>query len=65
MPNTRGHGLSDLGDEEFTYRLLASDGVAILDKLNIRQTDVVGWSDGGNTALEYWDCTGLREYLKS
>ena len=57
MPDTRGHGLSDLGDEELSYRLLASDAIAVLDELNIKQTHVVGWSDGGNTALIlglYW-----------
>ncbi|WP_054700235.1 alpha/beta fold hydrolase [Desulfosarcina cetonica] len=34
-----------------SYRRLAADAVAILDRLGIAQTDVVGWSDGGNTAL--------------
>ena len=55
--DTRGHGKSTLGDAELTYRLLASDAVAVLDQLRIRKTDVIGWSDGGNTALmlgRYW-----------
>jgi pimeloyl-ACP methyl ester carboxylesterase len=51
VPDTRGHGLSGLGDDELTYHLLASDAISVLDKLNINQTTVIGWSDGGNTAL--------------
>ncbi|MCF7973417.1 MAG: alpha/beta hydrolase [Phycisphaerae bacterium] len=55
--DTRGHGASDLGETELTYRLLASDVVSVLDRLKIDQADVIGWSDGGNTALMlglYW-----------
>ncbi|GAB6909700.1 conserved hypothetical protein [Desulfosarcina cetonica] len=51
VPDTRGHGLSGLGEGGLSYRRLAADAVAILDRLGIAQTDVVGWSDGGNTAL--------------
>jgi pimeloyl-ACP methyl ester carboxylesterase len=51
VPSTRGHGLSGLGHDELSYRLLASDAINILDKLKISQTNVIGWSDGGNTAL--------------
>jgi pimeloyl-ACP methyl ester carboxylesterase len=55
--DTRGHGDSTLGSAELTYRLLASDAVAVLDHLHIHKADVIGWSDGGNTALMmglYW-----------
>ncbi len=55
--DTRGHGSSELGTNELNYRLLASDAIHVLDKLNIAQADVIGWSDGGNTALQlghYW-----------
>jgi pimeloyl-ACP methyl ester carboxylesterase len=51
LTDTRGHGRSGLGGRELTYRLLASDVVRVLDHLGIHRTDVVGWSDGGNTAL--------------
>ncbi len=57
LPDIRGHGDSGLGAKELTYRLLASDAIHVLDKLNIRKADVIGWSDGGNTALllgRYW-----------
>lgn len=49
--DTRGHGRSTLGPEVLTYRLFAEDTVAILDALHIQNVDVVGWSDGGITAL--------------
>lgn len=51
LPDTRGHGRSALGSKEMTYRLLANDVIRILDRLNIQKADVIGWSDGGNTAL--------------
>jgi len=57
LPDTRGHGDSDMGGNEMSYRLLAADAVKILDRLSIKRTDVIGWSDGGNTALllaRYW-----------
>lgn len=49
--DVRGHGISGLGRKELNYRLLARDAIGVLDQLNIQTTDVVGWSDGGNTAL--------------
>ena len=63
VPDTRGHGLSDLGDGELSYRLLAADAIAVLGKLKIQQTEVIGWSDGGNTALMlglFWPRRVLR-----
>ncbi|MCA1825979.1 MAG: alpha/beta hydrolase [Myxococcales bacterium] len=32
---------------EFSYRQMADDTVALLERLGIREVDVVGWSDGG------------------
>lgn len=55
--DSRGHGDSGLGDRTLSYRLLATDAVHVLDQLDIRQTDLIGWSDGANTALllaRYW-----------
>jgi pimeloyl-ACP methyl ester carboxylesterase len=55
--DSRGHGDSELGDSVLSYRLLATDAVHVLDQLDIRKTDVIGWSDGANTALllaRYW-----------
>lgn len=47
----RGHGRSTLGSRPFTYELLASDVIAVLNKLKIEKADFAGWSDGGNVAL--------------
>jgi len=49
--DTRGHGLSGLGEHELSYRRLASDVVAVMDALHLPKADIIGWSDGGNTAL--------------
>lgn len=49
--DTRGHGRSSLGQEEISYRLFAEDVINVLDQLKIRQADLLGWSDGGITAL--------------
>jgi len=51
IPDVRGHGFSRLGRKELNYRLLATDAIGVLDRLKIQKADVVGWSDGGNTAL--------------
>jgi pimeloyl-ACP methyl ester carboxylesterase len=53
----RGHGKSTMGPEPLTYRLMAADVLAVLDKLEIDRANIAGWSDGGNVgllfALEY------------
>jgi pimeloyl-ACP methyl ester carboxylesterase len=49
---TRGHGKSSNTAPAFSYELLADDVVAVLDALKVPRADIVGWSDGGNTALE-------------
>lgn len=49
--DTRGHGRSTMGDERLSYALFARDAIAVLDSLRVRTVAVVGWSDGGITAL--------------
>jgi len=49
--DTRGHGRSTLGNETLTYHLFAEDLVMVLDEINIQCSDILGWSDGGITAL--------------
>jgi len=49
--DSRGHGHSGLGDSELSYSQLASDVLALMDALHLTKVDIVGWSDGGNTAL--------------
>ncbi len=49
--DVRGHGRSRLGITELSYRLLAADALQVLDHLGVERADVIGWSDGANTAL--------------
>ena len=45
--DSRGHGRSTRSTRPYSYELMASDVVAMLDALHIPKADVVGWSDGG------------------
>jgi pimeloyl-ACP methyl ester carboxylesterase len=49
--DTRGHGRSTRDAQPFTYELLASDVLAVMDALRIEKAAFVGWSDGAATAL--------------
>lgn len=51
-PDTRGHGKTDNPSGEFSYRLLADDLAAMIQRLELDEPLVCGWSDGGQTALE-------------
>lgn len=51
LVDSRGHGDSELGEQELTYKLLADDSMTVLDSLKIEKADILGWSDGANTAL--------------
>ena len=50
-PDSRGHGRSTDGEGPLHYQRMADDMVALLDALEVRQVDVVGWSDGGIIGL--------------
>jgi len=50
--DSRGHGRSTRDDQPFGYDLMTDDVVALLDTLDIRRTDIVGWSDGAIIALD-------------
>lgn len=52
LPDSRGHGLSDSGEQPLTYELMARDTIAFMDALGIEKAFVLGFSDGGNIALE-------------
>jgi pimeloyl-ACP methyl ester carboxylesterase len=57
LVDTRGHGESGLGDVELSYRLFAADAIQVMNHLGIERINVIGWSDGANTALllaRYW-----------
>lgn len=50
--DTRAQGKSiDESTAPLSYDLFAEDMKTLLDSLHISKTDILGWSDGGNTAL--------------
>jgi pimeloyl-ACP methyl ester carboxylesterase len=49
--DSRGQGNSSSDSTKLTYELFADDVNKFLDYLNIKQANVLGWSDGGNIAL--------------
>ncbi|MDW9380042.1 alpha/beta fold hydrolase [Chryseobacterium sp. JV558] len=52
--DTRGQGKSiDSSKKDFTYKMFAEDVKVLADKLNLDKVNIAGWSDGGNTGLEF------------
>jgi pimeloyl-ACP methyl ester carboxylesterase len=50
--DTRAHGKSiDNSIAKLSYDIFASDMKVLLDSLNLKKINILGWSDGGNTAL--------------
>lgn len=49
--DSRGHGRSTRTARPYTYELMASDTVALMDRLQIEKASVVGFSDGGVIGL--------------
>jgi pimeloyl-ACP methyl ester carboxylesterase len=49
--DSRGHGRSTRDSRPFTYELMASDVLAVMDALHLEKAAVVGWSDGACVAL--------------
>lgn len=49
--DTRGHGLSPRGSAPFTLKQFSSDLYEFLLSLKITKAHILGFSDGGNTAL--------------
>ncbi|OCJ17524.1 alpha/beta hydrolase [Rhizobium sp. AC44/96] len=49
--DSRGHGRSTRDQRPFKYQLMASDVLAVMDRLRIDKAAFVGWSDGACTAL--------------
>lgn len=50
--DSRGHGRSTRNAEPLSYRQMADDVVAVMDRLHIARASVVGWSDGGIIGLD-------------
>lgn len=49
--DSRGHGRSTRDERPFSYQLMASDVLAVMDALDLVTAALVGWSDGACTAL--------------
>jgi pimeloyl-ACP methyl ester carboxylesterase len=49
--DSRGHGRSTRDGRPYTYELMASDVIAVMDTLGLERAAVVGWSDGAIIAL--------------
>jgi pimeloyl-ACP methyl ester carboxylesterase len=52
VADSRGHGRSTRSAQPYSYELMASDAIALLDYLKIDKADLVGWSDGGIIGLD-------------
>lgn len=50
--DSRGQGRSTLSKAKLSYHAMADDVIAVLDKLAIEKAALVGWSDGGEIALD-------------
>jgi pimeloyl-ACP methyl ester carboxylesterase len=49
--DSRGHGRSTRDQRPYTYELMASDVLAVMDELQLERVAIVGWSDGACTGL--------------
>ena len=49
--DSRGHGRSTRDERPFSYDLMATDVLAVMDALEMERAAFVGWSDGACTAL--------------
>ncbi|MDR0332962.1 MAG: alpha/beta fold hydrolase [Dysgonamonadaceae bacterium] len=48
--DSRGHGKSTLGAEKLTYRRLQLDAEAVINHLQLKNVNIIGYSDGGIVA---------------
>src|SRR5438477_2060750 len=51
VTDSRGHGRSTRTAEPYSYELMASDVLALLDYLRLTKVNLVDWSDGGIIGL--------------
>jgi pimeloyl-ACP methyl ester carboxylesterase len=49
--DSRGHGRSTRDTRPYSYELMASDVLAVMDRLQLEKAAMVGWSDGACVAL--------------
>ena len=50
--DSRGHGRSSFGREPLSIEVMAQDVIGVMNKLNIMKAVLVGFSDGGNIAIQ-------------
>lgn len=53
LVDTRGHGKSESGSEKLDFSVFAQDLLRLMDYLQIPKAHLLGFSDGGNTALTF------------
>ncbi len=58
--DSRGHGRSTRDARPYSYKLMASDVLAVMDALHLEKAGFVGWSDGACTALVLADTHPAR-----
>ena len=49
--DSRGHGRSTRDDRPYSYHLMSTDVLAVMDALAIEKAAIVGWSDGACTGM--------------
>ena len=52
VADSRGHGRSTRSAQPYSYGLMASDVIALMDYLKIDKAALLGWSDGGIIGLD-------------
>jgi len=52
VPDMCGQGRTSDRPGPLTYHAMAEDVIALMDELHVRQFDLMGWSDGGNTGID-------------
>jgi pimeloyl-ACP methyl ester carboxylesterase len=52
VADSRGHGRSTRSAQPYSYDLMSSDVIALLDYLKLSKVDLVGWSDGGIIGID-------------
>ncbi len=58
--DSRGHGRSTRDGRPFSYQIMSTDVLAVMDTLNLEKAALVGWSDGACTALVFASQTPSR-----
>jgi pimeloyl-ACP methyl ester carboxylesterase len=49
--DSRGHGRSTRDEKPYSYELMASDVLSVMNALRVEKATLIGWSDGACTAL--------------